>query len=496
MTGPVCARPPVPRPRCRGVARVIAVLAVLACGGMFTCAPAVAQQPIFGFPPAPPPPPKSAIAVEREKAGNQQQMLVKANEIDYDYANHRVSAVGDVQIYFRNSTLEADKVIYTQNTKRLHAEGNVRLSEVDGKVTYGSIMDLSDDYRDGFVDSLRLDTPERTRMAAARAERTSGNTTVFHSGVYTACLPCKDDPKKPPLWQVKAARIIHDQGEKMIYFEDARLEFFGQPIAWLPYFSAPDPTVKRKTGVLVPSIKSSTIYGLALEVPYYWALAPDYDATFAPMITTKQGALLQGEFRQRLLSGAYSIRAAGIYQLDPGYFANTTGVPAPGDRNFRGSVESSGQFAINDKWVWGWDGVLLTDKTFLSDYNPRLSSLSLYRYAGGRRQFRPLADLSLRQGQPQLFRHPLDLLLRLLDGRRAETDSGHPSGARLRLYVRSSDYGRRARIQYQFHQPDARPGRVRRDQSNCGQRRHLFADRQSDAGQSEQLPAARHSRHL
>ena len=82
--------------------------------------------------------------------------------------------------------------------------------------------------------------------------------TVFHSGVYTACEPCKDDPKKPPLWQVKAARIIHDQGEKMIYFEDARLEFFGLPIAWLPYFSAPDPTVKRKTGVLMPSITSST----------------------------------------------------------------------------------------------------------------------------------------------------------------------------------------------------------------------------------------------
>ncbi|MFI4971444.1 MAG: LPS-assembly protein LptD [Hyphomicrobiales bacterium] len=370
MTGPVCARPPAPRRR--GVAAVVTVLAVLACGDMMTCAPAIADQ-IYSFPQSPPPRPKSKIAIERDKAGKQQQMLVKANEIDYDYANHRVSAVGNVQIYYSNSTLEADRVIYDQTAKRLHAEGNVRLTEEDGKVTYGSIMDLSDDYRDGFVDSLRLDTPDQTRMAAARAERTSGNTTILHSGVYTACLPCKDDPKKPPLWQVKAARIIHDQGEKMIYFEDARLEFFGQPLAWLPYFSAPDPTVKRKTGVLVPSIGSSTIYGQALEVPYYWALAPDYDATFSPMITTKQGLLLQGEFRQRLINGAYSIRAAGIYQLDRGYFA-TPGVAAPGDRDFRGSVESSGQFAITDKWVWGWDGVALTDKTFLSDYNPRLSA--------------------------------------------------------------------------------------------------------------------------
>jgi LPS-assembly protein len=300
-------------------------------------------------------------------------MLVQANEVAYDYTNNRVAAVGNVQIYYGGSTLEANRVVYDQKTKRLHAEGNVRLTEEDGKVTYGEIMDLSDDYRDGFVDSLRLDAPDQTRMAASRAERSSGNFTVFHNGVYTACAPCKDDPKKPPLWQVKAARIIHDQTEKMIYFEDARIEFFGRPLAWLPYFSAPDPTVKRKTGFLMPSISTSSVYGGAIEVPYYWALAPDYDATFAPMITTKQGPLLQGEFRQRLINGAYSIRAAGIYQLDKDYFIRSDGSTTPGYRDFRGSLESSGLFALNNKWVWGWDGVLLSDKTFFQDYNPRLS---------------------------------------------------------------------------------------------------------------------------
>ena len=157
MAGPVCARPPVPKPRWRAIAGAIAVLAVLACGSALTCAPAHAQQ-FFSFPPSPPPKPKSAIALSREKPGTQQQMLVKADEIDYDYANHRVAAVGNVQIYYRNSTIEADRVIYDQTNKRLHAEGNVRLTEADGKITYGAIMDLSDDYRDGFVDSLRLDS--------------------------------------------------------------------------------------------------------------------------------------------------------------------------------------------------------------------------------------------------------------------------------------------------------------------------------------------------
>jgi len=370
MAALVSTRPSAPRPYCRGVATIAAVLGLLTCGGLIASVPAPAQE--LQFPQRASPPKKSKITVEREKSG-QKQMLVQANEINYDYANNRVAAVGNVQIYYGNSTLEANRVIYDQKTKRLHAEGNVRLTEQDGKVTYGEIMDLSDYYRDGFVDSLRLDAPDQTRMAAARAERSSGNFTVFHNGVYTACAPCKDDPKKPPLWQVKAARIIHDQGEKMIYFEDARLEFFGRPLAWLPYFSTPDPTVVRKTGFLVPTLRASSVYGGAAEIPYYWALAPDYDATFAPMITTKQGPLLQGEFRQRLMTGSYSIRGAGIYQFDKDYFQRSDGTTTPGFRYWRGSLESSGLFALNNKWAWGWDGTLLSDRTFLQDYNPRLS---------------------------------------------------------------------------------------------------------------------------
>jgi LPS-assembly protein len=323
--------------------------------------PARAQE-FLAFPQRPKPAPRVV-----PRSGAQEQMLVRAQEINYDYTNERVSAVGNVQIYYANSTLEADRVIYDQKTKRLHAEGNVRLTQADGTVTYGQIMNLSDDYRDGFVDSLRLDGPEQTRFAAARAERSSGNFTVFQSGVYTACEPCRDDPQKPPRWQVKAARILHDQGEKMLYFEGAQIEIFGMPLAYLPFFSAPDPTVKRKTGVLIPTVSTSTVYGFGAAIPYYWALAPDYDATFTPMITTRQGPLLQGEFRQRLLNGAYMIRGSGIFQLDKDRFI-VNGMPTPGYREWRGSLETSGQFNLSEKWVWGWDGTLLSDRTYLQDY--------------------------------------------------------------------------------------------------------------------------------
>jgi len=221
---------------------------------------------------------------------------------------------------------------------------------------------------------LRLETADDTRFAAQRADRSQGNYTVLQNGVYTACEPCKDDPKKPPLWQVQAARIIHDQTEKMLYFEDARIEFFGVPLAWVPFMSAPDPTVKRKSGFLYPTVSDTTQYGLGIETPYFWALAPNYDLTFTAMETTRQGVLGQVEWRHRLMDGAYSIKAAGIFQQDPGYFASRDGPDSPTAQSFRGAVQTAGQFSLSEKWVWGWTGILVTDSQFLYDY--RLSQFT------------------------------------------------------------------------------------------------------------------------
>jgi LPS-assembly protein len=121
--------------------------------------------------------------------------------------------------------------------------------------------------------------------------------------------------------------------------------------------------VKRKTGFLMPYITSTTTFGVGVETPFYWAIAPDYDATFSPRITSRQGVLFQGEFRQRLINGSYQIRAYGIDQLDRTAFTGQ-----PGDVQFRGAIDTKGQFALNDKWVWGWDGVLMSDYFFFSDY--------------------------------------------------------------------------------------------------------------------------------
>ncbi len=365
----------------RGWLAALCALTAAACFGMgLGVRPAVAQfsdtNPAWvGIPPVPKVPTASS-RFEYGRSDPNAQMLVRADELQYDNTNNRILAIGNVQIYYLGSSLEADKVIYEQITKRMRAEGNARLTEADGKVVHGEIIDLTDQFRDGFVDSLQIESADRTRFAAPRAERKDGRYTVFQSGVYTACEPCKDDPRKPPRWQVRATRIIHDDTEKMIYFEDARLEFLGFPMFYWPYLSTPDPTVKRKSGFLMPKLGYSSVFGLFAQTQYFWALAPNYDLTLTPTLSSKQGLLTQVEWRHRLINGSYSIKAAGIFQLDPGAFRQRftplyPGDKDPGDREFRGSIDTTGQFALNHNWVWGWDGTLVTDRMVIQDYGLR-----------------------------------------------------------------------------------------------------------------------------
>ncbi len=320
----------------------------------------------------------------RARAGSgQDRLLVDAREIIYDNDKNTIAASGDVQMNYQGRTLQADRVTYDRNTGRVFAEGNARLTDADGTVATGDRFELTDDFRNGFIDSLRVvqttveqGRPLTTRFSAPRAERAEGETTTFERGTYTACEPCKDNPERPPLWQVRAAKIIHNNSERTIYYEDATLELLGIPVAYLPYFWTPDPTVKRKTGFLSPRYIYSSSIGYGASIPFFWAIAPNYDLTITPTYLSRQGLLAQAEWRHRLENGVYTVRAAGISQQEPDAFLRPPYGAA--NRDFRGSLETTGLFYINQNWRWGWDIALLSDKWFLSNYKIRSESLSSY----------------------------------------------------------------------------------------------------------------------
>ncbi|RFB81565.1 LPS-assembly protein LptD [Methylovirgula sp. 4M-Z18] len=314
-----------------------------------------------------------------QKDGKQDRLALEANELDYDKDTGKVTAIGNVRLYYQGRTLEADKVIYDRNTKRVYAEGNAKMTEADGTVSYGDHFDLTDNFRDGFIESLRSITSDKTRMSAPHAERTDGETTVFDHATYTACEPCAEHPERPPLWQVRAVRITHKNEEQMVYYENATVDLLGVPVVWMPFLSAPDSTVSKKSGFLAPHYYYSTPLGVGVGIPYFWNLAPNYDLTLTGSVLSKQGFLGEVEWRHRLSNGSYTVRVSGIKQAEPSAFASAD-APANGapvtNRDYRGSLETTGLFYISDKWKYGWDATLLSDRYYIQDYKLNSESIA------------------------------------------------------------------------------------------------------------------------
>lgn len=351
----------------RRAALLAGVSAMLLCG-WGTTAEAAAAKPVakpaevVRAPVTPALP--AAVAPAARPTQKDDHMVVEADQVVYDDDADTVTAIGSVQIYYKGNALSARRVTYVRGPRRVIAEGDVRLVDKDGNVLTSPKLDVTDGFAQGFVESLRIDTIDRSRFAAESATRTGGDVTVFEKGVYSACQTCVHEPQKPPFWQIKAARIVHKQQEKTVYYEDARLEMMGVPIAWVPYFSHPDPSEKRKTGFLMPRVIDSNALGLGVQVPFYWAPVADWDATFAPVALSRQGLLLDAELRHRFDSGLVTARAFGINQMQPGAFKFTSG-----DRSYRAALNTTGKFTINENWNWGWDATLVSDRRFLNDYH-------------------------------------------------------------------------------------------------------------------------------
>ena len=292
------------------------------------------------------------------------KMLLAADELTYNNDTGVVVASGGVQIDYGNYKLVADRVEYDQNSGRVQAFGSVELVEPTGNRIYADNLDVTDDFADGFVNALRIETPDNTRIAAESAERGAGQTT-FNHGVYTACEACEKNPDRAPFWQVKAKRVIQNGETKTIRLERATFELFGMPIAYLPYLEIPDHDKKRKTGFLTPSYLTAEKLGTGVSVPFYWAISPYMDATFTGTGYTNQGFLGEAEFRQNFANGEHTLRMAGISQLNPDKFdANTADALV----TQRGMIASQGHFRINPRWNFGWNAMIQSDNNFSRTY--------------------------------------------------------------------------------------------------------------------------------
>ena len=296
------------------------------------------------------------------------KLMLSANELVYNKDQELVSVIGGVQINYGGYRLVAQKVDYNQKTGRMMATGNIEMVTPDGNRIYADHLDVTDNFADGFMNALRIETSDNTRLVAETGQRVGGTQMILNKGVYTACLPCAEKPERAPFWQVKAQRVIQDNQKHTIRLEHARFQLLGRSIAYVPWITVPDNTVKRKSGFLFPTMSVSQNIGYGLHVPYYYVISPSSDFTVTGTGYTSQGFMLEGEYRRRFENGTVTMHIAGIDQMSPGNFSAGT---SDAEAKQRGMIASAGHFMINPRWSFGWDVMVQSDNNFSRTYKIR-----------------------------------------------------------------------------------------------------------------------------
>jgi LPS-assembly protein len=291
-------------------------------------------------------------------------VLLGADSVTFDDEHGIVTATGHVELSQGNRTVRADAITYNRNSKVVTAAGNIRLVESSGEVLFSDYAELTDDLKDAFIDNIRVLMTDDGRMAGTEGERRGGRLTRINNGIYSPCELCADDRTKPPVWQIRAVRIVHDNVEKEVRYRDAVMELFGVPVAYTPYLSHPDPTVNSRTGFLAPHFGHASGLGYFIRSRYFFDITPDQDATVEVGGYSKQGLMLGGQYRKRLENGRFEVGGS----VTNGSVPNSSEPDAPTERHVRGHLFGAGLFEIDDVWRAGFNLRRASDRTYLRKY--------------------------------------------------------------------------------------------------------------------------------
>ncbi len=291
-------------------------------------------------------------------------MTFQADEVQYDDQQGLTIAKGHVEIAQGTQILLADVVSYNQHADTVTASGHVSLMTPDGTVLFSSYMELRNGMNDAFADNVRLLLADRSRLVANAARRTNGNRTDLRRAVYSPCDLCKNDPSAPPAWQLKAREMTDDKNLQRLEFRDATMEIDGVPVFYTPYMSAPDPSVKRQSGFLIPSFGGSSTLGFHITTPYYLTLGPSADLTITPRFTTQAGEVLVGDYRQRFSNG-FTEDIASVNYSNVGSLDDPNAIPGA----MRWHVNAFGDFDLDDTYRTGFSLQRVSDQTYLQRFS-------------------------------------------------------------------------------------------------------------------------------
>ena len=250
-------------------------------------------------------------------------------EAKFDEKNSQVTLNGNINFYDKekNLILETQKILYDSNLNTIisytkfkmkdnfdnYYEGDNFKYELDKDLLKINSLLFVDKYKNDFKTEIAFINTKNKKLIAKDIRinlneinnnsqpRIKGNGLIIDSerseitkGIFTNCKITDDCPP----WMMSAKKITHNKKKKTIYYNDAVLRIYNLPVMYFPKFFHPDPTVKRRSGFLMPSIKTSSNSSNFLNMPFFWAVSDNKDMTISPRFYLNKSILFQTDYRQ------------------------------------------------------------------------------------------------------------------------------------------------------------------------------------------------------
>ncbi len=282
-------------------------------------------------------------------------------------ADQRLVAAGHVEVFYDGTKLTAASITYDQAGDLLTIEGPILIVAPDGTIFTADAASLDPRLENGILRGARLVLNQQLQLAANQISRVDGRYSQLTQVAATSCHVCNG---RPPLWEIRASQVVHDEAAQQLYFDNATFRIGGVPVLWLPRMRLPDPTLRRATGLLIPRIRSSDLLGFGLKLPYFIRLGDSRDLTLTPYASAETRTI-EARYRQAFANGSLTI--AGAFSRDTVLRGQN-----------RGYVFADGSYALDGGFTLGFNAEISSDAAYLQNYGysskDRLESgLSLVR---------------------------------------------------------------------------------------------------------------------
>lgn len=220
---------------------------------------------------------------------DQLETRINADHADIEQ-NERYHLTGHAVIERAGERIMADDIRYDQSSGRADLSGHVLIEKPGMTVrSEQGWMNLDSDQGELSTVDYRLFS-RHARGNAVQAFQDNADQQRFEQATYTTC------PDNQETWRLDAKRVELDHAVGVGVARHTKLRILDTPVFYTPYISFPIDD-RRKSGFLIPSWGSSSQSGTDISIPYYWNIAPNYDATFTPRLLSKRGLQLKGEIR-------------------------------------------------------------------------------------------------------------------------------------------------------------------------------------------------------